>query len=765
MRAASNATIDIVVPVFGALDDLRRCVDSVLQHTAGDYRLLLIDDGSRDPAIAVYWRELGARALPQLVLLANERNVGFTLTANRGMKAARAAADIVLLNSDAIVTSGWLEALARCVDSDPAIGTATPFSNNAEICSLPNFCENNVWPAGRDPEVMAQALRQAAVPTYPELPTGVGFCMYIRRRVLEAVGAFDPVFGLGYGEENDFCMRAAAAGFRNVLCDDAFVLHAGGSSFGDQRRDLAQRNGAILAERHPTYGALVRDYIAADPLRPLREFAQSHYRVLSRKVKGILHVIHDHGGGTEYHVHSLITASGSDFRHYLLMTIGNECLLEEHGDGTIRRYEFVRLAGEAWNDILGGICARFHVDLVHLHYISAGRDGLAEGLAALGIAYGYTVHDVIFACPTVTLLNAERRYCGAVTDPEVCSSCLSAQPAFADIDIVSWRESRAALLAGAAFVIAPSQWAAAILQRYFPSCAVEVVPHAAAGGTTRPDAVATPQVMSADDRPVVAVLGAIGPDKGSRRLERMIELTRERALPLRWVLIGYLDRGREPWRSGDGVFTMHGPYNSRELPSLLNHYGVDVVAYPSVCPETYSFTLSEAWSAGRPAIVPPIGALADRVAAAGAGWVLSEDEWHSEERMLARIAAILAPDQRAALAAAAARARAVALPTLSTMAERTMKIYQRSVCPAAAGGHPAIAAVRCLQALHYKPWRPACPLAATPTTQANGDVAITDDTLVRLARAALRIRHTMPGRLLYSLAPKSLLNALKGRLP
>ena len=133
--------------------------------------------------------------------------------------------------------------------------------------------------------------------------------------------------------------------------------------------------------------------------------------------------------------------------------------------------------------------------------------------------------------------------------------------------------------------------------------------------------------------------------------------------------------------------------------------------------------------------------------------------------MLARIATILAPNQRAALATAAARARAVALPTLSAMAERTMKIYQRSVCPAAAGGHPAIAAVRCLEALHYRPWRPACPLAATPTTQANGDVAITDDTLVRLARAALRIRHTMPGRLLYSLAPKSLLNALKGRLP
>ena len=460
------------------------------------------------------------------MLLANERNLGFTLTANRGMRSARAGADVVLLNSDTIVTSGWLEALARCVHSDPAIGTATPFSNNAEICSLPRFCENNAWPVGRDPEPLAQALRLAAVPTYPDLPTGVGFCMYMRRETLETIGAFDPVFGLGYGEENDFCMRAAAAGYRNVLCDDAFVLHMGGSSFGDKRRELAQRNGAILLERHPTYDALVREFIAADPLRPLREFALSQHRVLASDASGILHVIHGHGGGTEYHARSLIAASSSAFRHYLLMIVGDECVLEAHDDDAVRCFEFARLADESWSDFLGGICERFRIDLVHLHNISGGRDGLAEALATHGIAYGYTVHDLSFACPTITFLNAGQTFCGAVTDPAVCNACLAAQPAFADTDIVQWRESHGALLAGAAFVIAPSQWAAATLHRYFPQCAVDVIPHAAPGGTTRPDAVATPLTMADDERPVVAVLGAIGPDKGSRRLERLVELTR-----------------------------------------------------------------------------------------------------------------------------------------------------------------------------------------------------------------------------------------------
>jgi hypothetical protein len=165
--------------------------------------------------------------------------------------------------------------------------------------------------------------------------------------------------------------------------------------------------------------------------------------------------------------------------------------------------------------------------------------------------------------------------------------------------------------------------------------------------------------------------------------------------------------------------------------------------------------------------VPPIGALADRVAATGAGWVLSEDDWRSDERMLERIAAILAPGEHLALEAVAIRARNVAMPTLAAMAERTMEIYRRSLRPAGvavrapiAAARCPIAAARCLEALHYTPWRPSSP----PSTQAEAETASADDALARVARAALRIRHTLPGRLLYNLAPKALINTLKGRL-
>ena len=759
----AHSPVDIVIPVYNAASDLARCVDSVLAHTTGDWRLIVIDDASPDASVGAYFSRLRERGLQQVVLLANPRNLGFTLTANRGIGEARPGADVVLLNSDTVVTRGWLEKLSRCAASDPRIGTITPFSNNAEICSLPRFCVNNAWPAGRDPESLVAALERAAAPTYPDLPTGVGFCLYVRRALLDAIGAFDPVFGLGYGEENDLCLRAAAAGYRNVLCEDAFVLHLGGSSFGDKRAALSERNMRLLLERHPSYLDLVHGYIAADPLRPLREFALSLQRVHEGPRHAVLHLLHGHGGGTEYHVRALISASSGLFRHYLLIAVGENWRLEEYAGGELVAYDFRREAGETWRAFLGGIAGRFAIDLIHLHNISGCREGLLAALPEIGIPYGYTVHDLNFACPTITFLDPQEKYCNAVTDSALCTACLSAQREFAHVDIVAWRERHRALLAGAAFRIAPSRWAGSMLSRYFPGQSAAIVEHGSGTGAPRDDALYSRLDAPDDGVPVVAVIGAIGADKGARRLERLIELTRERGVRLRWVLIGYLDRGRAQTRTPDGVFTQHGPFDSREIGALLDHYRVRLVAYPSAGPETFSFTLSEAWAAGRPVVVPPIGALAERVAATGGGWVLAEDEWLDDARLLERIAWLLAPEQAEAHAAAAARAAAAPQPTLAAMAEATTAIWAAALASAEASrDSPAISTARCLAALHYAPWTPPGP-AVQPEPPA--PLAPRPNGALRyVARTALSIRHTLAGRVLYRLAPKSLVDALRQRL-
>ena len=262
-RCAEGVTV--VVPVYNAAAALVECVASLQRTLPATARALVIDDASPDPAVAKALAAIPAED-ERFRVWHNRRNLGFVATCNRGMGAA--AGDVVLLNQDTVVTSGWLQALGRCAAAAPDVATVTPLTNNGEIASFPEFCQVNPWPD--DPERMAEACRRAAPPAYPELPTAVGFCMYITRAALDRLGGFDPAFGRGYGEENDFSRRAVAAGMRNLLCDDAYVAHRGGASFSEI--GLAPGGEAMqrVLERHPDYLDVVRDFIRRDPLAPVR---------------------------------------------------------------------------------------------------------------------------------------------------------------------------------------------------------------------------------------------------------------------------------------------------------------------------------------------------------------------------------------------------------------------------------------------------------------------------------------------------------------
>jgi GT2 family glycosyltransferase/glycosyltransferase involved in cell wall biosynthesis len=708
VSAPPHFVIDVVIPVYNAPDDVRICVESVLAHLRPDVRVVLIDDASPDPRIAPLFAELAQRGHPQLTLLRNERNLGFTGTANRGMQLSRA--DVVLLNSDTIVSAGWLDAIMHCAATDPRIGTITPFSNNAEILSFPRFCENNPWPPGADPGPVHASIAAAAVPVYPDLPTGVGFCFYLRRAMLDDIGFFDAeAFGAGYGEENDLCLRAARAGWRNVLADNAFVVHTGEKSFAGRKAEVAQRNMGVLLERHPHYMDMVREFIAADPLRVIRELALIRMDIDAAPDRGVLHIVHHHGGGTESHVRALVQGSRRHggpgrWRHCIAIAVEDKWQIEVHGrDGTVRSFELVRDASESWPSFVGGIVASLGITLVHVHNISGCRQGILDALAELPVPVGYTIHDLNSACPTITMLHEGSMFCGGITDIATCARCLERQAEFEHIDIVQWRGRHRGLVTGASFRIAPSRWAGAMAERYFPGAPVEVVSHGVIEEDKGPTRGARAVLLLPDDDvPTVAVLGAIGPDKGARRLERLVELARARKAKVRFVLIGYLDFQHGPYQSDDAIFSVHGHYATRDLPDLLNHYRVAIALYPSAGPETFSFTLTEAWKEGRPALVPPIGALAERMEGSGAGWIMSDAEWRDESRMLDRIETILASS--AELAAASQMARRMPRTTVESMAERTLAFYERAIAGRAKPALRPLEKGRVLYALGYRPW-------------------------------------------------------------
>lgn len=443
---------------------------------------------------------------------------------------------------------------------------------------------------------------------------------------------------------------------------------------------------------------------------------------------GVLHILHDRGGGTDLHVRGLVAALPG-WRHVVASVAGDRIDIRSFrstrqpaaGDGGFVAPDapdtasFERAAGEPWRELVRSIAETFRVSLIHVHHLAESPFSLVSALSTLGISYGVTIHDLWFACPTVTLTRSDGSYCGGVTDLDVCRSCLAAQPAFASIDIGDWRRRHAALFAAAAFVIAPSKWAAEVSLRYFPTLAdrLRIVPHAlppvtlpGAGSTTLEDAHAnTPVAANArrrdpprlpdDDWPVVAFIGAIGPDKGARRIERLAALARERDMRVRFVVIGYLDTHHGPWQSGDARLTVHGRYARSKLPALIAHYRPQLACFPSDGPESFSYTLSEAWSAQLPALVPPIGALAERVGATGAGWIIDSETWRDDARLLERIVELASSTDDAAYGAARSAAhsaaqltapaaaqlsahaatRVVALPSAASMADATAECY------------------------------------------------------------------------------------------
>ena len=269
--------VDIIVPIFNAPADLRACLAAL--DSSGlpqNCTVWLMDDASSAPAIEQSLQNFQRGSDLATQLVRQPKNLGFVGNVNDAL--LRTRNDVVLLNSDTLVTKGWLQALLHTAERHPRAASITPFSNNAEICSFPMLCVNHPVPGNL--AQLAQAC-EITEPSEVELPTGVGFCMYMRRAAIDQIGLFDAAtFGKGYGEENDWCVRAKAWGWTNLLCNRAFVAHVGGRSFAcvadvDAAQQAKRGNGKRLLARYPHYDIDVQRFIAADPVAGARSALQS----------------------------------------------------------------------------------------------------------------------------------------------------------------------------------------------------------------------------------------------------------------------------------------------------------------------------------------------------------------------------------------------------------------------------------------------------------------------------------------------------------
>lgn len=255
-KALANQFVpEIVIPVFDALNYVEKCLNSVIKTVGFPYLMTLVDDGSSQE-VAI-WLDEFAIDKPWVKVLHNQSNIGYTRAINRAIRESTGAA-VVLLNSDTIVCSAWLEKMIYVAESDGKVGLVGPLSNAASWQSVPRVkgqdgnWEINEIPQNVTLEDFVRKIENIGVSNHPSAPVLNGFCLYIKRAVIETIGLFDEAaFPYGYGEENDYCIRAIDAGFDLRVAVDAYVYHAKTKSFGAERRaELIKEANVILRERY-----------------------------------------------------------------------------------------------------------------------------------------------------------------------------------------------------------------------------------------------------------------------------------------------------------------------------------------------------------------------------------------------------------------------------------------------------------------------------------------------------------------------------------
>lgn len=264
---AGNDQLTIIVPVYDDLEATKACLASLLPELQSRTTALLVNDASPDARITTHLNSLAGHE--HIRLITNDRNLGFVGSVNLALTAITAG-DIILLNADTVVTPGFATRLRAAARSEPNIGTVVPLSNNGEFTSFPVPNTPNEMTSMEHIIAIDDAARAVNDGTIVDIPNGTGFCLYVTRECLDAIGILSDIFESGYLEDADFCLRAREAGFRNVCAPSIYVGHAGSRSFGAQKRALVMRNMGRLEARFPDYRNECAMFVKADPLQPVR---------------------------------------------------------------------------------------------------------------------------------------------------------------------------------------------------------------------------------------------------------------------------------------------------------------------------------------------------------------------------------------------------------------------------------------------------------------------------------------------------------------
>lgn len=480
-----NKKVDIIIPIYNAFEDLNICINSLKKYTnLNKHRVILVNDNSPDERIRPYLNQLAQE--DAFIVVHNETNKGFSANINIGMSQSEDR-DVILLNSDTVLTANWVDKMLECAYSNPSIGTVTPLSNNATLCSVPNFCEENKLPEYLSVDDAGSIIEECSFKDYPRITVAHGFCMLVKREVINKIGGFDAeTFQRGYGEENDFCCRAMELGYVNAMCDNTFILHTGTKSFiSKEKEKLIQSHQKILEERYPELIHNNAVYCRDNPNKYISDNVGLFFNLRNGK-KNILYVLHsdfqegrqDNVGGTQFHVKDLVDGLRFEKNVYVLARDGEKLCVTAYIEE--RKYGFTFDVGKPDNYIVDSnseikkvfenVLEAFHIDVIHVHHI-IGLSFDAFSIAKdKNIPIILTAHDFYYICPTIKMIDNNGVYCGKCIADDKCKECLRENLGIiSTVDYLSdWRNRVRNIFDICKFIIFPSNSDKEIYESIYP---------------------------------------------------------------------------------------------------------------------------------------------------------------------------------------------------------------------------------------------------------------------------------------------------------
>ena len=373
--------VTIVIPAYNQIRAVLLCIESCKKFVHPRHSILLMDDASTEEGFAEKIRSI-LDYMPNARYVRHSTNIGFVGTCNRAvLEIDTTKNDILFLNADAELTEGAIDEMIDCLHLHERIGICCPRSNNATILSFPQERR------GRDPHqcFMQWNALHDRLPRSTTIPTGVGFCMMVRRDIIERFGLFDPAYGRGYNEENDFCMRIGRYGYSVVMANHAFVFHYDIPSFAPTEKiRLEELHSAVLNERFPEYRRRVGEYKRWE--RSGTEYFADLLSLKTNRKKILIDLSHLHAAynGTSQYVLELLVE--------LVPRLTKQCdthiLVHPHVDaffGISKRYENIHYLDS-------DVYPLFDLVFVPQQIFHIGHLAL---LNRLGVRIVSTVHDVI----------------------------------------------------------------------------------------------------------------------------------------------------------------------------------------------------------------------------------------------------------------------------------------------------------------------------------------------------------------------------------